>query len=179
LRIRQLKIFLLLALALPVLLFVGSQPTFGQADPFNRDPRREEEAKIVKDMLAKQQSEREKKDHEELLNRAESALEISEELEKALQDGGHLNSPEEKKLVELEKIVKKIRDDLGGDDDEEAEKEARSSLKDRNDVFVALRKSTIQLVDEVKKTTRFSISAAAIQSSNTVLRLVRLLRFRS
>jgi len=179
LRIRELKIFLLLALALPALLFVGSQPTFGQADPFNRDPRREEEAKVVKDMLAKQQSEREKKDHEELLKRAESALEISDELEKALQDGGQLDSSKEKKLVELEKVVKRIRDDLGGDDDEEEEKEAKSSPRDLKDVFVALRKSTIQLVEEVKKTTRFSISAAAIQSSNTVLRLVRLLRFRS
>jgi hypothetical protein len=33
-------------------------------------------------------------------------------------------------------------------------------------------------VDELKKTTRFSISAIAIQSSNTVLKLVRFLRLR-
>lgn len=163
------------------MLAAGSVPAQGQVDPFNRDPRREreEEAKIIRDMLAKQQSERDKKEHEELLKRAESALEISDELEKALQEGGQLNPAEEKKLVELEKVVKKIRDDLGGDDDEETEKEGASGPKDVKDIFVALRKSTIQLVDEVNKTTRFSISAAAIQSSNTVLRLVRLLRFRN
>ena len=158
---------------------VGAASGFGQTDPFNRDPRREEDAKIVKDMLAKQQSEREKKEHEELLKRAETALEISDDLEKALEDGKPLTAPEEKKLAELEKVVKKIRDDLGGDDDEEAEKGTGSGPRDIKDVFSALRKSTLQLVDEVKKTTRFSISAAAIQSSNTVLRLVRLLRFRN
>ena len=174
--------FLLLTLGLFAVLAAGSVSAQGQMDPFNRDPRREreEEAKVIKDMLAKQQSERDKKEHEELLKRAEDALEISDQLDKALQDGGQLDSAEEKKLVELEKVVKKIRDDLGGDDDEEAEKEAGAfGPKDLRDVFVALRKSTLQLVDEVKKTTRFSISAAAIQSSNTVLRLVRLLRFRS
>ena len=172
--------FLLLGLMIGAVLMCGPRSASAQADPFNRDPRRErdEDAKIIKDMLAKQQSEREKKEHEELLKRAEDALEISDQLEKALQDGGQLDSAEEKKLAELEKVVKKIRDELGGDDDEEADKEAAATgPKDLKDVFVALRKSTIQLVDEVKKTTRFSISAAAIQSSNTVLRLVRLLRF--
>ena len=152
---------------------------YGQTDPFGRDPRREEEAKVIKDMLAKQQSEREKKEHEELLKRAETALLISDDIEKALEDAKELTSAEEKKLVELEKVVKKIRDDLGGDEDEEAENEAESGPKDLRDVFVALRKSTLQLVEEVKKTTRFSISAAAIQSSNTVLRLVRSLKFRN
>ena len=162
-----------------LVLIAGAVSGFGQADPFNRDPRREEDAKIVKDMLSKQQSEREKKEHEELLKRAETALEISDDLEKALEEGEQLTSAEEKKLVELEKVVKKIRDDLGGDDDEEAEKAVESGPRDIRDAFNALRKSTLQLVEEVKKTTRFSISAAAIQSSNTVLRLVRLLRFRN
>ena len=111
-------------------------------DPFNRDgARREEEAKIVKDMLSKQQSEREKKEHQELLARAETALDISNELEEAFERDQRLTSAEEKKLVELEKVVKKIRDDLGGDDDEEAEKES-ARPKDVKDMFLALRKST-------------------------------------
>ena len=171
------RILLQIVSVLFSVLIVGVVVGFGQADPFNRDPRREEEAKIIKDMLSKQQSEREKKEHGELLERADTALELSDELEKALQDGRRLTSAEEKKLVELEKVVKKIRDDLGGDDDEEAEKEG--GPRDVKDAFIALRKSTLELVDEVKKTTRFSISAAAIQSSNTVLRLVRFLRFRN
>ena len=148
-----------------------------QRDPFNRDAQREEEEKVIKEMLAKQQSEREKKEHEELLKRADTALELSDELEKAFEQG-HQPAADDKRLSELEKVVKKIRDDLGGDDDEEEDEKAASERpKDVKDAFLALRKSTLQLVDEVKKTTRFSISVAAIRSSNNVIKLVRFLRF--
>jgi len=173
--------FLLQTTSLLFTIFVvGALFAFGQTDPFFRgDPRREEEAKVIKEMLAKQQSERDKKEHEELLKRADTALEISDELEKAFEDDGHRLTPsEEKKLAELEKVVKKIRDDLGGDDEEPDAEKPDSGPKDVKDAFLALRKSTLQLVDEVKKTTRFSISAIAVESSNTVLRLVRFLRFR-
>ena len=148
-----------------------------QVDPFNRDRQREEDAKIVKEMLAKAQSEREKKEHKELLDRADAALELSDELEKVFDQRHHV-AADDKRLVELEKVVKKIRDDLGGDEEDEDEADATDEgPKDVKDAFLALRKSTLQLVDEVKKTTRFSISVAAIRSSNSVLKLVRFLRF--
>lgn len=157
---------------------MGASGAYAQVDPFNRDRQREEDAKIVKDMLAKQQSAREKKEHEELLKRADTALEISNDLEKAFEESSSLSESDEKKLVELERVVKKIRDDLGGDDDVEEELElAESRPKDVRDAFESLRKTTVGLVDEVRKTTRYSVSAAAIQSSNAVLRLVRFLRF--
>lgn len=177
------RIFRSISLIVFAVLF-GSVAVSAQIDPFNRDPRRaerEEEAKIVKEMLAKQQSEREKKEHEELLKRADTALELSNELDKAFEEGDQL-SIEDKRLAELEKVVKKIRDDLGGDDDDEDEDEAGAANegpKDVKDAFLALRKSTLELVDEVKKTTRYSISVAAIRSSNSVLKLVRFLRFRN
>ena len=158
-------------------IFLGTAVS-AQIDPFNRDRQREEDAKIVKEMLAKMQSEREKKEHEELLKRADSALELSDELEKTFEQG-HQLSADDRRLVELEKVVKKIRDDLGGDDDEEEEKAAKERPKDVKDAFLALRRSTLQLVDEVKKTTRYSISVAAIRSSNNVLKLLRFLRFRN
>ena len=148
-----------------------------QRDPFNRDREREEEEKIVKEMLAKQQSEREKKEHEELLKRADTALELSDELEKAFEEGQQLPA-DDKRLAELEKVVKKMRDDMGGDDDkQDDENAAEERPRDVKQAFLALRKSTLQLVDEVKKTTRYSISVAAIRSSNNVLKLVRFLRF--
>ena len=42
--------------------------------------------------------------------------------------------------------------------------------------FKSLQSTTMKLVDELKKTTRFTVSAIAIQSSNTLLRLVRFIR---
>lgn len=163
------------------LVLAGSSAAFAQPpDPFNHDPRRDEDGKAVKDMLAKQQSEREKKEHEELLKRADTAMELSNDLDKAFRQSPALSSAGDRKLAELEKVVKKIRDDLGGDDEGELDEEAEAKRpKDVKEAFVALHKTTMQLVDEVRKTTRFSISAAAIKSSNSVLRLVRFLRFRN
>ena len=150
-----------------------------QRDPFSRDPHREEEARIVKEMLSKQQTEREKKEHEELLKRADSVLDLSSQLENAFDASPTLSAADAKKLMELEKVVRKIRDELGGDDDETEEEKVEERPRDVREAFAALRKSAVNLVEEVKKTTRFSISAAAIQSSNAVLRLVRFLRFRN
>ena len=172
------KAFVRITLVLLGVLLAGTAVS-AQVDPFNRDRQREEDAKIVKEMLAKAQSEREKKDHEELLERADTALALSDELEKVLEQGQHLTA-DDKRLVELEKVVKKIRDDLGGDDDEDEEAYVNDERpKDVKDAFLALRRSTLRMVDEVKKTTRFSISVAAIRSSNNVLKLVRFLRFKN
>ena len=162
----------------------GPMAAGAQTDSFPRYPsgqelQRQEDEKVVKEMLSKQQSEREKKEHIQLLKRAETAQELSDELLKAGNNDGRLSSEEEKILGELEKVVRKIRDDLGGDDDgEAAEQLAEFRNEGQAGVVKALRKSMAQLVSEVKKTTRFSISAAAIQSSNSVLRLVKFLRLR-
>lgn len=172
-----------------IVLFVAVAGVFSSASgqnndawsPFpGRDPRREEESKLVKDMLAKQQSNREKKEYEEMLERGEKALALSEELEKAFEKSDQLAPQQEKNLVELEKIAIKIRDDLGGSDDEETESlndvKRPSTLREG---FDALKGSTIKLVDELKKTTRYSISVVAIESSNAVIKLVRFLRLRN
>ena len=146
------------------------------ADP---DESRTDEPKTIKEMLTKQRLIREKKDHEEMLRRGEEALRLSQQLEKAFEQNNQISRYDKEKLDALEKIVTKIRKELGGDDDGEdapAEKaEKPSTLKE---AFHFLQDTTVKLVDELKKTSRFSISAVAIQSSNTVIKLVRFLRLR-
>ena len=172
------KGFVRISLILFAVLITGKAAA-AQVDPFNRERQREEDGKIVKEMLAKAQSEREKKEYEALLEKANTALELSEELEKAFELEQKL-SADDKRLAELEKVVKKIRDDLGGDDDEEDDPDAdNTGPRDVKDAFLALHRSTLKMVDEVRKTTRFSISVAAIRSSNNVLKLVRFLRFKN
>jgi hypothetical protein len=46
------------------------------------------------------------------------------------------------------------------------------------EAFRYLQSTTVKLVDELKKTTRFSISVIAIQSSNNVLKVIKFLRLR-
>ncbi|MEP7213808.1 MAG: hypothetical protein ABI791_12060 [Acidobacteriota bacterium] len=147
-------------------------------DPFHQrdEERRQEEIKI-KAMLAKQQAEHDKKEHAELLKNGEEALKISTQLEKSFEINPSLTPDDKKKLESLEKLVTKIRNELGGDDDEQDNDVAKKNAS-LLDGFRYLQTTTAQLLDELKKTTRFSISAAAIQTSNTLIRLTRFLRLR-
>lgn len=133
-------------------------------------------------MLAKQQSAREKKEFAELVERANEALKISKDLAAALEKNKALTETERKQLAEYEKLVAKIRDDLGGDDDGETNVVTDKNGKPPQDVrdgVLYLKRSTANLLDQIQKSTRFSISVAAIETSNTLIRLARFLRLKN
>ena len=174
------RYFLIIAAIFPVIL-IGAGNAAAQIDPpglFPENDRRAEENRRIKEMLSKQQAEKDKRDHEELLKRGDEALSLSNQLEKSFETNNTLTADDKRKLESLEKLVVKIRNELGGDDDsEEVEKEA-AKPSTLNEAFRYLQTTTVQLVDELKKTTRFSISAVAIQTSNSLIRLTRFLRLR-
>jgi hypothetical protein len=115
------------------------------------------------------------KEYRELLDNGEEAVKISGELEKAVDKTEALAADDQKKLDRLEKLFKKIRNSLGGDDDEPgADEEKPLSVKS---AIQKLNEKAAGLLDELKKSTRYSISVIAIQSSNVVIRLVRYIRF--
>ncbi len=137
---------------------------------------KEDYPKGIKESLAKSRIEREKKDYEELLQNGEEAVKLSESLEKTFTESNQLSSEDQKKLDRLEKLAKKIRRELGADDiEEEDDYEKPSSLRE---AFKTLQTSTGKLVEELKKTTRYSISVIAVQSSNAFLKVVKFIRFR-
>jgi len=147
-------------------------------------PNNEDAPQGVKEMLARQRTERDKKDHEEMLKRGEEALRLAKLLENSYAQNKGFSSDDKVRLESLEKVVTKIRKELGGDDDNEtddrpvmpaAEEPRPSTLQEG---FKYLQSTTMKLVDELKKTTRFSISVVAIQTSNNVLKLVRFLRLK-
>lgn len=139
-----------------------------------RDGRRAEESLKIKEMLARQKTERDKRDYEELLKRGAQALELSNQLQKSFENNKSLTSEDKKKLESLEKLATKIRNELGGSDDES------EGLQDKpaafSDAFRFMQSTTAKLVGELKKTSRYSISVVAIESSNTLIRLTRFLR---
>jgi hypothetical protein len=148
------------------------------------DDKNDRESRSFQEMVTKQQISRRKKEHDEMLKQGAEALRISQELETSFDDDGSLSDQDLQKLQELEKIVSKIRSELGGndDDDEVPETSADSSENFARRSFVAafkfLRTSTIKLFDELKRSTRFSISVAAIQASNSVIKFARFLRLK-
>ncbi len=135
------------------------------------------------EMLAKQRAARDKKDHEQMLERGDQALRLANQLEASFAQN-HGFSPQDKaRLESLEKVVVKIREELGGDDDTDDHANRMKSSDEPKpstieEAFTFLRSTTVKLVDELKRTSRFSISAVAIQSSNSVLKLVKFLRLR-
>jgi hypothetical protein len=142
---------------------------------------KDERPKNIKEKLIQMQIEKDKKDHDEMVARGEEAVKLSTELETSYVEKGSLTDKDLVKLDRVEKLVKKIRDELGGDDDDEAVNS--ESIQPVNKGFIAeaidsLKLRSTTLLDELKKTTRFTISAAAITTSNSLLRITKFLRFR-
>ncbi|MFM9905264.1 MAG: hypothetical protein ACKVQJ_11920 [Pyrinomonadaceae bacterium] len=153
--------------------------TADNKDSLFSKPDDEERPKNVKETLEKMRIERDKKDHEEMVSRGEEAVKLSDELQVSFAHNGTLSNEDKIKLARVEKIVKKIRDELGGNDDDD-KVEGVDRVSDRPPLAAAidsLKAKAISLFDELKKTSRFTISAAAIFTSNSVLRLTRMLKF--
>jgi len=165
------QLFLIFLFIAATVVLVNAQ---SDASTQSGNPRKEDLPTGIKESLAKQRIEREKKDFAELLARGEEAVKLSNELEKSFTQNNQLSSIDLKKLDRLEKIVKKIRNELGGDDDKRVE------IDDKHlsvvNALKALQNSAAMLVNELKKTTRYSVSVIAVESSNLLLRVVRFLR---
>ncbi len=132
--------------------------------------------KSIQETLEKMRIDKDKKDHEEMVDRGDEALRISSQLEKSFERNGRLSNEDIGRLDRVEKLAKKIRDELGGHEDNGDGDDDGVGAPSLDVAVKTLLTSAGTLYDELKKTSRFTISAAAIQSSNTVLRLARLLR---
>lgn len=143
----------------------------------NQRQRQEDFPKNIQENLIKQRIERQKKEYEELVKKSEEAVKLSEELEKAYASNSRISDQDYKKLEKLEKLVKKIRSDLGGSDDGDDfadEEENHSSL---TEALKFLQENAVKLYNELKKSTRYTVSVVAVKSSNALLRVLRFIRF--
>ena len=162
-----------------VVLFAGAVAVSAQVDAENGSPnnpdKKRDMPRSFSEILARHRSEQDAKDHDEMFERGNEALRISEQIELSVEKSKQISRQDKDQLDNLERIVIKIRKELGGsDDDGEPEKQPA----DLANAVKYLQANTAKLLDELKKTTRFSISAAAIQTSNSVLRAVRFLRLK-
>lgn len=114
-----------------------------------------------------------------MLKRGEEAHGLAVRLEETFEARQSLTNEDLKTLDQLEKLVGRIRRDLGGDSDGGSVLDDDSDEDQLSSVGASisfLRESTSKLLDELKKTSRFTISAVAIQSTNAVIRIARFLR---
>ncbi len=147
--------------------------------PARSEPR-DERSRSMNEMIAKQRLAKAKKDHEQMVARGNEAFEIAAELEESLENNSNLTSTDKKKVQDLEKLVTRIRRDLGGGGDGlESFDEDERRPSDIREAITYLKDTTGKLVEELQKTTRFTISAVAINTSNAVIRLTQFLRGRN
>jgi hypothetical protein len=118
----------------------------------------------------------EEKEHRELLERSDKAARLSDELNQSFAANNHsflsANAP---KLTELEKLIKKIRKNLGGDDDDKDQSDETKPAS-LSEAFTKLSQTSASLSEELKKQTRHEISADSIGRSNEMLDLITLIR---
>lgn len=131
----------------------------------------------LRETLYKMRVEQAKKEYDEMLKRGEDAVKLAEDLDRLLEQNGRLTPAEFAKVSEVEKLVKKIRSGLGGSDDEADDQpddvETPATTKD---AVKRLRSAADFLYQDLKKTTRFTISATAIETTNAILKVARFLR---
>lgn len=168
---------------LKVIILVLAVPVFASMTSFAQPPdntpaalAKSEEINKPKGFLETMQKmriEQEKKEYKEMMGRSEQALRLSEQLEKSFSQNGRLTKQNYDQIASIEKLTKKIRDELGGDDDDEKSNQPTIS---EADAVKTLRERVVNLYDALKKTSRFSISAAAIEGTNAVLKIARFFR---
>ncbi|MEZ5346081.1 MAG: hypothetical protein R2681_11060 [Pyrinomonadaceae bacterium] len=146
-------------------LFAGAQNSYCQ--------RNEPLPDSIKEKMIEMRIEDQKEDFKELVARSEEVVKLTEEIETSFKENNKLTSEDKEKLSQVEDLLEKIRKELRADKDKEKVNPPKSILL----AVQALREDTVTLLDEIKKTSRHSISVVAIQSTNAVLKLVKFLRF--
>ena len=128
---------------------------------------------IEEEMRVKRQIEAADKAHKENVNRARNLVSLSESLVTAYKANKQLRREDLKKLERVEKLVKKIRDDAGGSEQEADPEEHPKDLPTALDRLLEVSDS---LKQRVEKTPKRVVSAAIIDEANVLLELIRVVR---
>jgi hypothetical protein len=111
--------------------------------------------------------------HREMVERADETVELAGELRSAFQTSKAFNREDLKKLERIEKLARKIRGSVGGDDDKLALKETPPHLGAAMELLAEI---SSELKKGVSKTSRLVVSGAVIERSNELIELVRFIR---
>ena len=141
---------------------------------FPGEHRREDPPLGVVEMMQKMRIDKEKKEYDEMIERGEQAFRLATEVGRTFETKSVLTGDELERIETIAKDVKKIRGDLGGGDmdEEDADKNEQVTVEGS---LATLRSSTERLLEEIKRSTRFSISVPAIEAANEALKAAKFL----
>ncbi len=111
--------------------------------------------------------------HQENVDRAREAAELSEKIRAAYDINKSVGQAERKNLERIEKLVRRIRSAAGGSNGDANDND---SPRDLPAALSRLTEASGALKTGVEKTPRMVVSAAVIERSNELLQLLRYLR---
>lgn len=115
----------------------------------------------------------EKKEYEEHVARAKEASDLATELKTSYAAASVFNAADLKKLERLEKLTKRIRNEVGGSEMDADPKDLPNTVGDGVNLLADLAK---ELYGEVEKTPRRVVSACLIEQANKLLAVVQFVR---
>ncbi len=125
------------------------------------------------EMLMRAEIRREEETHKEMVERADEAVQIGDELLASYKKNNALTHEDLKRLEKLEKLARKIRGGAGGSDDEESLSDPPGQI---GDGVTRLAKLTGDLKESVSKSSRLVVSGNVIRRSNEMIELIRHIR---
>ena len=128
------------------------------------------------EMRAKLLIKADKKDYEENVARAREVSDLACQVMQSYEGGKTLTTEDSKKLVRLEKLTKRIRNEAGGSD---SEAEVKDLPDNKDDAVKRIATFAEELKKLVEKTPRHVVSAAVIDQANKILGAVQFMRDRA
>ncbi|MFY9619979.1 MAG: hypothetical protein WAQ99_09215 [Pyrinomonadaceae bacterium] len=116
---------------------------------------------------------KEKKDYEEHVERAQEARDLAAELQKTYETARSFNAADYKKLERLEKLTRRIRNEVGGS---QTDADPKELPKTHDEAVPQLAEMAKELCDEVEKTPRRIVSASIINQANKLIALIQYVR---
>jgi len=163
-----------LILALVALNTTGASAQVAGADqPGPRAQRASDFGRPEEEMLRRAEIRREEETHKDMVERADEAAQIGDDLLASYKKNNTLTRDDQKRLERLEKLARKIRGSAGGSDDKEELTDPPGKIEG---AVTRLVKLTGDLKESVSKTSRLVISGNVIRHSNEMIELIRHIR---
>lgn len=152
-----------------------SPPPAAAATPSNKDDRDDDVnfGSRETDARARLILKAEKKAYEEHVARAKEASDLATELKTSYAASNVFNAADLKKLERLEKLTKRIRNEVGGSEMDADPKDLPNTFGDGVNLIADLAK---ELYDQVEKTPRHVVSASLIEQANKLLTVIQFVR---
>ena len=125
------------------------------------------------DMRTRMLLKKEKKEYEEHVERAQEARDLAAELRKTYEIARGFNAADYKKLERLEKLTRRVRNEVGGS---QTDADPRELPRTQDEAVALLGDMARELCDEVEKTPRRVVSASIINQANKLIALIQYVR---